>query len=140
MGRSFYSAERNMEQRVRRIEEEVRQFERREDRKVQNITVPVNLWLDSGLEEGGILIIQPEPNVRGRLTNALRRRRYKVQTVEGGQQAVSALRKASYSLIIVHWGIFQRSSDLVGLLRKALSSATAMFSGVTSPQQWVEPA
>ena len=39
--------------------------------------------------------------------------------VEGGDQALWALRKASYSLIVVHWQVFQQSSELVGLLRKA---------------------
>jgi DNA-binding response OmpR family regulator len=120
-----------MEERLRRIEEEVRQIERREDRKAQNLTVPVDLWLDSGsVEEGGILIIQRNANVRRRLANMLRRRGYKVRPVEGGRQALSAFRQASYSLMIIHWGIFQRSSDLVGLLRKAFPQTRII---ITSP-------
>ena len=119
-----------MEDRVRRIEEEVRRFAEREDRKVQELTIPVDLWLDSGLEEGGILIIQRNPTVRRRLTDALVRRGYKARAVEGGRQALSAFRQASYSLIVVHWGIFQRSSDLVGLLRKAFPQTRII---ITSP-------
>ena len=130
MGKSFYSAEKDMEERGRRIEEEVRRVEQREDRKAQNLTVPVDLWLDSGLEEGGILIIQRNPTVRRRISNALRRRGHKIRVVEGGREALSAFRQASYSLIVVHWGIFQRSSDLVGFLRKAFPQTRII---ITSP-------
>jgi DNA-binding response OmpR family regulator len=119
-----------MEARVRRVEEEVRRIQRREDRKVQDLTVPVDLWLGSDFKEGGILIIQRDPTVRRRLANALRRQGYKVRTVEGGQQALSAFRQASYSLMIVRWGIFQRSSDLVGLLRRAFPQTRVI---ITSP-------
>lgn len=130
MGRSFYSAQKNMEDKVRRIEEEVRQIAGREYRKTQNLTVPVDLWLGSGLEEGGILIIQRNPTVRRRLANALRRRGYKIRAVEGGRQALSAFRQASYSLIVVNMGIFLRSSELVGLLRKAFPQTRII---ITSP-------
>jgi DNA-binding response OmpR family regulator len=108
-----------MAERVRRVEREVRQIQQRENRKAQELTMPVDLWLQSGLEEGGILIIQPDPEIRRRLARALRRRGHKFQAVEGGQQALVAFRKASFSLMIVHWGIFQKSSDLVKWLRKS---------------------
>lgn len=104
---------------MRSIEEQVRQVENREERKSQSLTVPVDLWIDSGLEEGGILVIQRDPDLRRSLGNRLRRRGYKVQVVEGGRDALVALRKASFSLMIVNWGIFQSSSELVGMLRKA---------------------
>jgi ActR/RegA family two-component response regulator len=119
LGRSLYSAEKDMEERVRQIEEQVRQIESREDRKAQGLTVPADLWVESGLDEGGILVVQMDPDLRRRITNRLTRRGYKVKTVEGGADALAALRKASYSLIIVRWGIFQTSGELVGMLRKA---------------------
>ncbi len=130
MGRSYYSASRNMAERVRQVEERVRQTREREQRKVQNLTLPVDLWLGSGLNEGGILIVQENATVRDRLSRALRRRDYKVQAVSGGLEAHKALQKASYSLMVVHWGIFQRSSDLVNLLRKAFPQTRII---ITSP-------
>ncbi len=130
MGRTFHSAEKNMNDRVRRVEEEVKRIAERETRKAQELMVPVDLWLGSGIKEGGILIIQRNATVRRRLTNALVRRGYKVKTVEGGRQALAAFRQASYSLIIIHWGIFQKSSDLVGLLRKAFPQTRII---ITSP-------
>jgi hypothetical protein len=51
--------------------------------------------------------------------------------VEGGEQALRAFRKASYSLIVIHWGIFQRSSDLVSLIRKAFPQTRII---ITSPR------
>jgi DNA-binding NtrC family response regulator len=119
-----------MAERVRRAEEEARRIREREERKVQNLTTPVWLWLESGTKEGGILVIQPNADIRRRLTRRLRRWNYQVQAVEGGPQALNALRKASYGLIIVHWGIFQRSSDLVGLMRKAYPYSKII---ITSP-------
>jgi ActR/RegA family two-component response regulator len=119
LGKTFHSAQKDMAERVRRVERGVRQIQQREDRKAQELTIPVDLWLQSGLEEGGILVIQPDPEIRRRLARILRRRGHKFQAVEGGQQALSAFRKASFSLMIVHWGIFQKSSDLVKLLRKS---------------------
>ena len=119
MGKSNYSANRGMAERVRQIEERVKQITEREQRKVNDLTMPVDLWLGSGLNEGGILIIQENETIRSRLSGALRRRDYKVHAVTGGLAARDALMKASYSLIIVHWAVFQRSSDLVSLLRKA---------------------
>jgi CheY-like chemotaxis protein len=131
LGRTFHSAEKDMEDRVRRIEEEVRRIAGREDRKAQELTIPAELWLESGLEEGGILVIQQNATVRRRLTNALRRQGYKVKAVEGGRQALSAFRRASYSLIVVHWGMFQRSGDLVTMLRKAFPQTRII---ITSPR------
>lgn len=119
MGKSHYSSNRNMEERVRQVEERVRQITEREQRKVQELTIPVDLWLGSGLNEGGILIVQDNETIRNRLAGALRRRNYKVHAVSGGLAARDALLKASYSLMIVHWAVFQRSSDLISLLRKA---------------------
>ena len=119
-----------MAERVRRIEEETRQIERREYQKTQNLTIPVDLWLQSGLEEGGILIVHQNRDLRRRLASILTRRGYKVRAVDGGREAQSALRKSSYSLIIVHWGIFQRSSDLVSLLRKSFPRTRLI---ITSP-------
>ena len=119
MGRTYYSAERNMAERVRQIEERVRQTRELQERKVRDLTMPVDLWLGSGLKEGGILIIQPNDTIRQRLSGALRRRNYKVLAVSNGMEAHRALQKASYSLIIIHWEEFQRSSDLVTLLKKA---------------------
>jgi len=119
LGRSLYSAEKDMEERVRRIEEQLRQMEEREDRKAQGLTIPSDLWAESGLEEGGILVIQRDPDLRRRIVNRLTRLGYKVKALEGGPEVLAAFRKASYSLIIVQWGIFQTSGELVGLLRKA---------------------
>ena len=51
--------------------------------------------------------------------------------VNGGEEALSAFRKASYSLAVVHWRIFQRSSDLVGLIRKAFPQMRII---ITSPR------
>ena len=130
LGRSFYSAQKEIEEKLRQIEARFREIERREERKVQNLTVPVDLWLDNSIEEGGILIIQRNPNIRRILANILRRQGYKIRTAESGHQALSAFRKASYSLMIIHWGIFQRSSDLVGLLHKAFPQTRII---ITSP-------
>ena len=130
MSRTYHSAERKMAEQVRQIEEKANQIMKREERKAENLKIPVDLWLKSGLREGGILIIQQNPTVRRRLTNALRRRNYTVRAVEGGPQALAALRQASYSLMVVHWGIFQRSGDLVSLLRKAFPQTRLI---ITSP-------
>ncbi len=119
MGKSHYSSNRHMEERVRQVEERVRQIQEREQRKVRELTIPVDLWLGSGLNEGGILIVHDNETIQSRLAGALRRRDYKVHAVSGGMAARDALLKASYSLIVVHWAVFQRSSDLISLLRKA---------------------
>jgi len=131
LGRTFHSAQKSMEDRVRRVEEEARRIEARESQKAQELTIPVDLWLNSGIKEGGILIIQQNRRVRQRLTNALTRQGYKVRAVEGGRQALSAFQEASYSLIVIHWGIFQKSSDLVGMLHKAFPQTRII---ITSPK------
>ncbi len=130
MGRSYYPANRDMQERVRQVEERVRQIREREQRKAQDLTLPVDLWLGSGLKEGGILVVQESNNIRRRLTRALRNRNYRVQAASGGLDAHRALQKSSYSLIVVHWRIFQRSSDLVSLLRKAFPQTRII---ITSP-------
>ena len=130
MGRTYHSAERNMEERVRQVEEKVNQISNREERKAQELAIPVDLWLDSGLQEGGILVVQENERVRTRLTSALRRRNYKVQAVSGALEARAALQKASYDLMVIYWGIFQRSSDVVNLLRKAFPHTRII---ITSP-------
>ncbi len=115
---------------MRRIEQEVRRIAGRESRKVENLTVPVDLWLLSGFAEGGILIVQRNPDVRRRLSNELTRRGYRVRAVGGGRESLHALREASYSLMIINWGIFQKSSDLVTLVRKAFPQTRII---ITSP-------
>ena len=90
MGRTYYSAERDMERKVKRMEEEVRQIELREESKSRDMMLPADMWLESGLEEGGILVIHGNANVRNRLRAMLQRENYKVQTVAGGRQALSA--------------------------------------------------
>ena len=130
LGRSFYSAEKDMEERVRRVEEELSRIERREDNKYQIVGMPADLWMESGSEEGGILIIQDDWNIRSRIANNLRTRGYKVQEASNDQGAVSALRKASYSLMIVPWVIFEKSSEFVRFLRKAFPQTRII---ITSP-------
>lgn len=130
MGKTYHSAERDMAERVRQIEERVIQISKREQRKADNLTIPAQLWMESGLQEGGILIINPNGHIRTRLGDELRRRNYKVLAVGDGQQAHNALKKSSYSLMIVHWGIFQRSSDLVNLIHKAFPRTRII---ITSP-------
>jgi len=120
-----------MEERVRRVQEEVNRLTRREEQKVRDLTVPVDLWRGSGFAEGGILIIQQNPDIRRRLSRALSRRGYKVQAVEGGREALSAFRKATYSLIVFHWGLYQQSGDLVKMLRKAFPQTRII---ITSPR------
>ena len=119
MGRSFYSAEKDMEERVRRVNEEVSRIEKREDGKYQIVGMPVDLWMESGSEEGGILVIQGDWNVRSRIANTLRTRGYKVQEASSDRDAESALRKASYSLTIVPWLMFEKSGEFVSFIRKA---------------------
>lgn len=131
MGRSYYSAKKNMEERVRRVQEEVKRIADREERKAQNLTIPSELWRISGFAEGGVLIIQQSERIRRRLGDALRRRGHRVMAVEGGDQALWALRKASYSLVVIHWQVFQQSSELVGLLRKAFPQMRII---ITSPR------
>ncbi len=130
MVRSLYSAEKDMEERVRLVEEMVNRLSDREDRKAQGLTVPADLWAESGLEEGGILIIQPDQPLRDRIARRLTRRGYKVKTTAGGADVLAALRKSSFSIVIVRWGIFQSSGELVGLIRKAFPQTRII---ITSP-------
>lgn len=119
MGKSLYSAEKDMEERVRRIEELVNRIQDREDKKYDLITFPVDLWLESGYEEGGVLIINEDANLRISVANVLRSRGYKVVDVSDGQGALSALRKSTFSVMVVPWVIFEKSGDFVNVLRKA---------------------
>jgi len=112
-------AERDMDERVRRIEQEVNRLEKREDEKFRIVTTSVDLWLEGGSEDGGILVIHGDTTIRPRIMGILRRRRYKIQEASGEREAMSALRKASYSLMIVPWAFYEKSSDFVGLLRRA---------------------
>jgi ActR/RegA family two-component response regulator len=92
--------------------------------------MPADLWMESGSEEGGILIIQDDWNIRSRIANALRIRGYKIQEASTEQDAVSAFHKASYSLMIVPWVMFERSSEFVRFLRKAFPQTRII---ITSP-------
>lgn len=130
MGRAYYSAEKDMEDKVRRIEEEFNRIESREDRKSVTIGMPVELWLESGFDEGGILVVNSDGNLRSRIANSLRARGYKVQESSGGPDAIALLRKFSFSLMIVPWVMFERSGDFVSLLRKAFPQTKII---ITSP-------
>jgi len=130
LGGTFYSSEKDMEERVRKVEEQVNRIERREDRKSQMLSMPMDLWLDSGFEEGGVLVIHGDPTIRRRFTNRLRRRGYKAIAAADEQEAMSAFRKASYSVMVVPWVIFEKSGDFVGLLRKAFPQTKII---ITSP-------
>jgi CheY-like chemotaxis protein len=117
LGRSYYSAERDMEDKVRRLEEEFGRIEKREDRKSMVVGMPVNMWLESGFDEGGILVINGDGNIRSRIANSLRTRGYKVQEASGGPDVMSVLRKSTFSLMIVPWVMFESSGDFVNFLR-----------------------
>lgn len=108
-----------MLERVRRIDQEVNRIEKREDEKNQLTTLHVDLWLGSGSEDGGILVINDDLNTRMNIASTLRIRNYLVREASGYQEVISALQKASYNLMIVPWTIFERSGDFVNLLRKA---------------------
>ena len=124
-------AERDMDERVRRIEQEANRLERREDEKNRIVMTPVDLWLEGGTEDGGILVIHGDTTIRPRIMRILRRRRYKVQQASGEREVMLALRKASYSLMIVPWAFFESSSDFVGLLRRAFPQTKII---ITSPR------
>ncbi|MGB9595146.1 MAG: hypothetical protein ACPL7B_02595 [Candidatus Poribacteria bacterium] len=130
MGRTYYSTEKDMEDKVRRIEEEFSRIESREDRKSMTVGMPIELWLESGFDEGGILVINSDGNIRSRIANSLRTRGYKVQESYGGPDVMSILRKFSFSLMIVPWVMFERSGDFVSLLRKAFPQTKII---ITSP-------
>jgi len=130
LGSSLYSAEKDMEERVKRVEEERGRIERREDLKYQMVGMSADLWMESGSEEGGILVIHGDWNIRSRIANMLRTRGYKVQEASNDREAVSALRKASFSLMIVPWVMFEKSSEFVSFLRKAFPQTRII---ITSP-------
>ena len=108
-----------MEQKVRQLNREARQLSRREQRKVENLTLPVELWLSSGTADGGVLIVHHDEPLRRWIARSLRRQGYKARAVETGRLAISALREASYTVMVVHWGTFRKADELVNLMRKA---------------------
>lgn len=130
MGRTYYSAEKDMEDKVRRIEQDFNRIENREDRKFMAVGMPIELWLESGFDEGGILVINSDVNIRSNIANSLRTRGYKVHETSGGHDVMSLLRKFSFSLMIVPWVMFERSGDFVSLLRKAFPQTRII---ITSP-------
>ncbi|MBD3181279.1 hypothetical protein GF312_03235 [Candidatus Poribacteria bacterium] len=131
MGGSYYSSQKKMDEKVRQIQDYVRQIEQREQRKFENATMPADLWVESGLREGGILIIHPNERIRRRLIRSLERQRHQVTAVDHDERALRLLRKFNYNAIILQWGIFRRSSDLVSLLRKAFPNTKII---ITSPK------
>ncbi|MEK7399439.1 MAG: response regulator [Candidatus Poribacteria bacterium] len=130
MGRSYYSAEKDMEDKVRRIEEEFNRVIIREDRKSMSVGFPIDIWLESGFDEGGILVINSDSNIRSRIVNSLRIRGYKVQEASGGPDVMTLLHKSSFSLMIVQWVMFEKSGDFVSMIRKALPQTRII---ITSP-------
>ena len=119
MGKTFHAAQRDMEQKVRRLNREARQLAQREQRKVEDLTLPVELWLSSGTADGGVLIVHHDEPLRRWIARSLRRQGYKARAVETGRLAISALREASYTVMVVHWGTFRKADELVNLMRKA---------------------
>ena len=119
MGKTFHAAQRDMAQKVRRLDEEVRQLAQREQRKVENLSVPVELWLSSGTADGGVLIVHHDEPLRTWIADRLIGQGYRARAVETGRLALSALRAASYTVMVVHWGTFRKADELVNLLRKA---------------------
>lgn len=119
MGRNLYFSEKDIEDRLRKIEETISYIEKREDRHSFLTTLPVELWLESGLEEGGIIIIHSDHNIRTMIADLLRNMGYKLTTASNDQEAISALRKYSYSIMIIQWILYEKSGDFVKLLRKA---------------------
>ena len=112
-----------MEQKVRRLNREARQLAQREQRKVEDLTLPVELWLSSGTADGGVLIVHHDEPLRRWIARRLRRQGYKARAVETGRLALSALREASYTVMVVHWGTFRKADELVNLMRKAFPRA-----------------
>lgn len=113
------SAEKDMEQRLQRIEERFQQILRREDQKTETTTMPLDLWLDGGIEDGGILLIRMGENVNKHIGQILRNAGYKFSAARDMREIMSAFKKASYSIAIVPWMVFESSAELVALLRKA---------------------
>ncbi len=119
MGRNIYFLEKDIENRLKTIEETINFIEKREDQHSFLTTFPVELWLESGLEEGGIIVIHPDYNIRSTIANLLKNMGYKVTTTSNDQEAISALRKYSFSIMIIQWMLFEKSGDFVKLLRRA---------------------
>lgn len=130
MGGTLYSAEKDMEERVRRVDQEINRIEKREDSKFQTVTMPVDLWLDSGYEDAGILVIHGDATMRLGIAGILRTRGYKVQEASSEREAMFAFRKANYGLMIIPWVFYERSGDFVGLLRKSFPQTKII---ITSP-------
>lgn len=119
MSRSLYFSEKDVENRLRTVEETISYIEKREDQHSFLTTLPIDLWLESGLEEGGIIIIHSDYNIRSMIAELLRNIGYKLTTASNNQEAVSALRKYSFSIMIIQWLLYEKSGDFVKLLRKA---------------------
>jgi ActR/RegA family two-component response regulator len=130
LGRSYYSAEKDMEDKIRRIEEEFNRVIIREDGKSTSVGMSVDVWLESGFDEGGILIINSDANIRSRIANSLRIRGYKIQEASAAIDIMPTLRKSSFSLMIVPWVMFEKSGDFVNMIRKALPQTKII---ITSP-------
>lgn len=119
MGRDLYFSEKDIEDRLRTIEENISFIEKREDQHSLLATLPVDLWLESGLDEGGIIVIHQDLNIRTMIANLLKNLRYKVTLASNDQEAISALKKYSFSIMIVQWMLYEKSGDFVKLLRRA---------------------
>ncbi|HGJ67476.1 TPA: response regulator [bacterium] len=122
--------EQDMENRVHMVENELNRIEKREDEKTQVLTLPIDLWLESGYEDSEILVIHGEKRLSPNIINILKDRGYRVQEATNEQEAMSAFRRASYKIMIVPWVMFERSGDFVKLLRKAFPQTKII---ITSP-------
>jgi len=105
-------------------------IEKREDQRSQMTSLPLDLWLESGFDEGGILVIHSDLNIRNGIASQLRIRGYKVNEASNNREASSAFKKSSYVLMIIPWVIYEKSSDFVSLLRKAFPQTRII---ITSP-------
>jgi len=128
--KSLYTAEKDMEDMLKRVEEEMNRIEKREDQRSQMTSLPLDLWLESGFDEGGILVIHSDLNIRNGIASQLRIRGYKVNEASNNREASSAFKKSSYVLMIIPWVIYEKSSDFVSLLRKAFPQTRII---ITSP-------
>lgn len=104
---------------MKTIEETISYIEKREDQRYFLTTFPIDLWLESGLEEGGIIIIHSDYNIRTTIADIIKNMGYKVFIASNDQEAISLLRKYSFSVMIVQWVLYEKSGDFVKLLRKA---------------------
>ena len=134
LGKTLHAAQRDMAQKVRRLDEETRQLAEREQRKVRNLSIPVELWLSSGTADGGVLIVHHDEPLRTWIADRLIGQGYRATAVETGQLALSALRAASYTVMLVHWGTFKRADELVNLLRKAFPRTRSII--VSNKFEW----